>query len=245
MNTNILIETEQMVETLAHIEDLKAKCRAGMIIGNTGFGKTFLSKAIRNKYAKASHDVYMLTVSSTYTWDDVVDDLLEALGETVSVTSSKRSKQQKLMAIVAKIKLLKADGKKPIIIIDEGENLPVSMLQSIKTLYDALVKICAICLIGTDQIMDKILNKRQKNRVAIPQLWRRLKMGTITLAPIDRGKEFPKFFTALNIKDEALQSLCYKHCENYGELTDFLFPLIEDFNGRPTAKDAKKYFKLK
>jgi DNA transposition AAA+ family ATPase len=242
---HVIIETEQLTESLAHIEDLKIKCRAGMIIGNTGSSKTFTSTLIQKKYSKKNSDVFLLTVSSTYNWEDVVDGLMELVGVANSNYAKKLSKQQKLNAIVNKMKELKAAGHFPIIIFDEAENLPVAMLKSIKTLYDALVKICAMCLIGTDQLIVNILNKRQKNRVAIPQLWRRLKMGTLELSAINRGVEFPKFFTALNITDKGLQDLCFKHCENYGELTDFLYPLIEESNNKPTAALAKRYFKLK
>jgi DNA transposition AAA+ family ATPase len=242
----VIVATEQLTEALAHVEDLKKKCRAGMIIGFTGSSKTFTSTLIKNKYSKNTNDVFLLTVSSTYNWDDVVDGILDLLNIVPQSNGNRQvSKQQKLNLIVARFIDLKASGLQPILILDEAENLQVAMLKSIKTLYDALVKICAICLIGTDQLMVNILNKKHKNRVAIPQLWRRLKMGTITLNNINRGIEFPKFFDALKITDKALQDLCFKHCENYGELTDFLYPLIEESNGKPTAALAKKYFKLK
>lgn len=240
----VIVQTEQLTEALAHIEDLKDKCRAGMIIGRTGCSKTFTSNLIKKKYSRNNGDVFILTVSSTYNWEDVVDGLMQILG-IHSDYVNKQSKQQKLNAIVAKLKELKAAGLKPIIIFDEAENLPVAMLKSIKTLYDALVKICAICLIGTDQLIVNILNKRQKNRVAIPQLWSRLKMGKLELSAISRGIEFPKFFHSLKIEDKVLQDMCFEHCEDYRELTDFLYPLIEESKGKPTAALAKKYFKLK
>jgi DNA transposition AAA+ family ATPase len=242
---NIIIETEQQVEALAHIEDLKRKCRSGMIIGGTGSGKTFLSGLVLRKYRKYDNpDVYLITASSTSTWED----LIEAIMKTLKIDNNsvrRHNKQYKLNEIVVKLKQQKDAGRMPILIIDEAENLPLGMLKSIKTLYDALEKKCAICLIGTDQLISNILNKRQRNRMAIPQLWRRLKMGTLTLSGINRGIEYPKFFKALGTSDPGLQDLCFKYCENYGELADFLLPLIEEGNGRPTAALAKKYFKLK
>jgi DNA transposition AAA+ family ATPase len=165
-------------------------------------------------------------VGDSYKIYDVVDAIMEELG-IVGFDYSRRFHdiKKKLQAIAKHLKQLQTSGHFPVIIIDEAENLKPSVLKTIKELYDAVHDYASIVLIGTDQILDAILNRKQKNRQSVPQLWRRFKAGTRYISALDKVRDFKPFFDLYIPADRSLQELLIQLCENYGELHDYLDPV--------------------
>jgi DNA transposition AAA+ family ATPase len=234
------IPTVQFMQMISTLKNAKETGATAMIIGTSGYGKT---KAI-DQFVKNSPDcTYRITVSSLYRLYDIVNELGEKVGlQDMNLTRSNGSSLKiRVDRIVKKLKEVKAQGKKPVIIFDEAENLEASVLKMIKGLYDALQGNCSIVMIGTEQLVVKLLNSKKRQRDGIPQLYRRFKAGLVQLS---RTLDFDAFFKKLGITDKGLQNLLYELCENYGELHDYLEPTIIEADQKKVPV-TEELFRLK
>jgi DNA transposition AAA+ family ATPase len=227
------VATTQFYEHINILQDCKSNCKAALIICNTGMGKTYNTDVFCKKNTE---DTYRITVGDSYKLIDVIDELLELL--EIRCDFKTYAVKQKLRLIAKCMKQIKEDGGNPIIILDESENLKPQVLKMIKELYDAVYQHCSIVMIGTDQILDGILNRRNKNRQSVPQLWRRFKAGTRTLTPINKERDFKPFFDKY-VSDKGLRRLLIDMCDNYGELHDYLEPALReaDAKGQPLTEE--------
>jgi len=230
----------QYKEGIAHMEKIWNRGQSGMLIGATGNGKTYMvNRFAANKKVTA----FVVTASKSHRLIHILSELMEQMGWSNKEVKAMREKDR-VDAIVAYLKQLKSEGYKPIIIIDESENLDISVLKTVKTFYDVLVGKCSILLIGTPELLEKLLNKMTRHRGGVPQLYRRLKVGTKILPTLNKHVEFEAFFAEHGVKEVALQNLLLKHADNYGELHDYLEPLLleSETTGEPlTAKMFKDY----
>ena len=218
------LETIQAKEILYELTDAKKRSLAKILVSDTGCGKTNTIKMFKKANPE---NVYVITVGASYRLIDILDELMELL--EIKIKSERRYFQnvrEKLKAIATRLRELKSSGKKPIIIFDECENIYVQVLKMLKELYDAVHHYCGIVLIGTDQIMDAIHNKRNKNRQSVPQLWRRFKAGARFISPIDKARDFKPFFQAYIPGVPDVQDILLECCENFGELHDYLEPVL-------------------
>jgi DNA transposition AAA+ family ATPase len=194
------IKTLQTTESLYHLQKLYDRGGSGMIIGSTGFGKTDVIRAWSNKYGKST---FTVVASKAHKLKHILNELVESLGLGYTDNTLRLiSEKEKVDIVVKEMKSLRAKGQKAMIIIDESENVDIKVLKTIKTFYDALGNICAIVLIGTPELLEKMLNKHSRHRGGIPQLYRRLKVGTKILSEINLSVEFPKFFKELGMEDQ-------------------------------------------
>jgi hypothetical protein len=109
------------------------------------------------------------------------------------------------------------------IAFDEAEYMKQPTLCSMKELYDELYGICAIVIIGTEQLLSNIEIMRKKAKTGIPQFYRRIKFGIVNLPMINR--EFNDF---LNGVEPKLKTFLQENCDNYGELHDVLVPAMRE-----------------
>ena len=104
----------------------------------------------------------------------------------------------------------------------------------LKELYDGLIKNCAIILIGTDELLDKMDKMRKRKKEGIRQFYRRLKFTIRVLPSVD-----PTFKDFLNdMTDRKLKTFLQRNCDNYGELHDALVPAMResDRTGEPLTE---------
>ncbi|NNV54565.1 ATP-binding protein [Limnovirga soli] len=232
------LSTRQFVLQIAALKNAKETGKTAMIIGSTGVGKTKNTDVFCHKMPLHT---YRVTVSSLYKLVDIVTELTELLGlEFASINSARiqtNSVKIRVDKIVAKLKEIKRNGGNPIIIFDEGENMEMSVLKMLKGLYDALKDHCAIVVIGTEQLLNKLLNLRKRNRDAIPQLYRRFKAGLVTLPGINKEIDFAVFYDKYCI-EKPLRNLLTRICDNYGELNDYLEAAMReaDRTGEPLTE---------
>jgi DNA transposition AAA+ family ATPase len=151
---------------------------------------------------------YVITVGDSFKLIHVLDEILLCLGIHHAAGKGYNA-YDKLALIEEKFEqMTKADRKcKPMIVLDEAENLKPQTLKMIKELYDAIHNHCAIVLIGTEQILDAILNRRNKNRQSVPQLWRRFKAGTRVITPL-RRPETSFHFSAITFLMKRICRIC-------------------------------------
>lgn len=218
-----VLATRQSKEILTELIEAKESQKALLLISNTGLGKSHTIKLFKKQ--NPAH-TYVITVGNSYKLHDVVNEIVSILGISDRYNSRTHHVREKLNSIAEKLQYIQAQGGAPMIILDEAENLMPATLKMLKELYDAVIEYCSVVLIGTEQILDSMLNRKHKNRQSVPQLWRRFKAGTRYISALNKQRDFKQFFDLYIPGDAALQALLIELCENYGELHDYLEPAL-------------------
>jgi DNA transposition AAA+ family ATPase len=234
------LQTIQSKEILSELIDAKDHQIAKLLISDTGLGKTNTIQMFQQ--GKPQH-TYVITVGDSFKLIHVVDEIVKALG--IANWDDRTTIYEKIRLIQRKLDTFKQDKKcKPIIILDEAENLKPQVLKMIKELYDAIHTYCSIVLIGTEQILDSILNRKNKNRQSVPQLWRRFKAGTRCITPLNKARDFAPFYNQYIPEQRDMQDMLNELCENYGELHDYLEPFLRwsSDNSKPVNEQNFRLF---
>lgn len=208
-------ETEQLLRILPTLEDARQYGETQVLLGETGCGKTFCAELFAKRYPT---DVFYVKVGS----NDNLGDLLEKIIDKLKISTG-RTKSKRIRDIIKYFNKLKYDGQKPMIILDECEYMKIPTINAIKELYDSLVDICAIVLIGTEQFSDKLLHYVKKNKEGMPQFYRRIKFGMVVLPSIDTS--FSIFLEGLPLE---VKRFLKEKCENYGELNKVLVKSLRE-----------------
>lgn len=229
-------EIDEHVEMFTELMDAKANGNMKIIINDSGYGKTYTKVRFKKLHAAQN---YGITVSSLHTLRDV----LEEIGEALHINNFKKSKVAQLRQIAAKFRNIKLSGRKPILIIDEAENLKVNTLKMIKALYDAISPYCSIVLIGTEDLIIKIDWLLDHKEPGIRQFYRRFKAGIRVIKNRDKEEIFEDFFE--DVADDNLRKLLCTMCDNIGELHDELEPALRaaDGMGVPLTEEFFKQLK--
>ncbi len=208
--------TPQTIAILANLKEAKEQGITNVFYGETGSGKTH---TIQLFASKNPHDTFVVKVGST----DNLINILEKIEDQLKIIHSK-GKSGKLRNISKNLRELKSRGYTPQLILDESELMRLPALNMIKDLYDNLQFYCSIVLMGTDQLRENIDKLLKRNKVGIPQLYRRIKFGIRIIPNIDRS--YSIFIQ--EIEDKNLRKFVQKHCDNYGELHDCLVPAMRE-----------------
>lgn len=236
------INTTQFPQIIGTLQDAKSNSTTATIIGTTGAGKTYSVERFCLKYPT---ETFRITASGHHSLIDIINDLSDAMGlEPVSGSyyrSYAFTKVRRVARIVNKLIELKDEGKEPVVIIDEAENLKVPVLQMLKYLYDGIKGSAALVLIGTPQLLDKLEKLKRKDKEGMPQFYRRVKAGIVH---ISENISFIPFFEKMVITDKGLRKLLCDVCDNYGELNDYLEPFIKECN-EMTKPISEENFRIK
>lgn len=207
--------TTQFKTGTAALERSKEYGLSGKLIGGTGTGKTFLV----DKFCKKNpRHTYKITVSADHTMKLIMEELVEIMG----LDGLWRNKN-KAVLIGKEMKRLFEKGEKPMIIIDEAENLRPAVLRKLKGVYDQQKGYGCIMLIGTPELDTKLTNMANNKVDGMPQFCRRFEANTTTLPNVN---DFDLFFDKY-VKDHALQELLKRICGNYGVLVDYMLPVMK------------------
>jgi DNA transposition AAA+ family ATPase len=220
-------ETPQLKRILATLEDAQSFGYTNVIIGETGCGKSHAARLFEKQNPK---DFFLITVGQS----DNLGDLIDKVIDRMKLNDIPRSKSAKLRFITQKMRELKLNGLRPVLCFDEAEYMKQPALCAMKELFDNLSGVCAIQLIGTDQLIKKIDSLKKRNKDGIPQLYRRIKFGIRMLPNIDRT-----FKMFLNDVDAQLKRFLQANCDNYGELHDVLVPAMREADrlGEPLTEN--------
>ena len=93
-----------------------------------------------------------------------------------------------------------------------------------KALYDGVVGYAGLVLIGTTQLTRSLAKLKNKDRQGMPQLYRRIKAGIRHINPVP---DFSIFYAKYQV-EKPLVKLLDSLCENYGELHDYLEPVLRE-----------------
>lgn len=215
------LPTRQSKQIIKELMEAREQQMALLLISDTGLGK---SNSIKIFMQKETEHIYKIVVGASYKLHNVVDELMEQMGITNRLTP--KQTYEKLKLIAARLKAISEEGYLPMIIIDEAENLMPSVLRTLKELYDAVFEFTSIVLIGTDQILDNLLNRKHKNRVSVPQLWSRFEAGMRKITPLDKAKDFELFFKQYIPNEKTVQDLLISKAENYRVFKNMLHPAM-------------------
>lgn len=221
------VQTRQMMQAITALTDAKQHSRTAMIIQSTGMGKTKAADILCNK---TPLHTYRLTVSSLYRLNDILAELADKLGVDFN-NGYKLSQKTKVDLLAERLKTIYHNGGKPMIIFDEAENLKMPVINMLKGLYDVVNNYCAIVLIGTETLLVKLTHTRRNSVDAVPQFYRRFKVGLKRLSMLEKHIDFKPFFEAFGV-DKGLQKLLISLCDNYGELHDYLEPALKEADER-------------
>lgn len=216
-----LVQTKEFKMIIHELTVAKNDARVITVINETGLGKTY---AVEKFCMINPLHTYKITVNSMHKVRDILNELASMLSVPV-----RHNVLDTLIAIAKKLKELKMMGHKPLIIIDEAENLKLPVIQMLKGLYDNLTGYASIVMIGTSQLTDALQKMTRSNRNGAPQFFRRIKAG-IKIIPV--YNDYLPFFEKLKIEDKGLRKLLTAICSNYGELHDYLEPAIREADER-------------
>jgi DNA transposition AAA+ family ATPase len=237
------IETIQAKEIWNELREAKEDQLAKLLIADTGLGKSNTIKLFQQKFPQQT---FVVTVGDSFKLVDVVEEILHQVGADTPNTYTWRynvTLRIKLKMIEDHMGDVKKKGGNPIIIIDEAENLKPNSLRMMKELYDHIIDVCSIVLIGTKQIIETIHNTRKRNRTGVPQLWRRFKAGTREISPINKARDFKQFFQVFVPEEKGIQDLLLELCDNYGEIHDYLHPFLQHAakRSKPATEELFRY----
>jgi hypothetical protein len=210
------LQTVQFVGVISALEAAKKSSRISVVICETGQGKTYsVDKFV---HTNPQH-TYKVTVSDAHKLRDILNDLLDQLN-----LEHRYGTAAQLKSISDKMRELKHSGARPIIIIDEAENLKLPVIKSLKAIYDIVNGYASICLIGTSQLIKQLQWMKKKDRGGVPQFYRRIKA---CIRYINSTPDFAPFYEKYSI-ERGLRRLLGELCENYGELHDYLEPALRE-----------------
>ena len=225
------VATPQLKRIIASLEGAKEMGYTSVLIGETGSGKTFTVDIFARSYPL---DCFIITVGS----QDNMGDLLEKITDKIGITTEK-TKSRTVRAITRKLKSMRSDGLRPMLIFDESEYMKQPALCNMKEMYDHLYGVSALVLIGTEQLIKNIEKMRKKNRDGMPQLYRRIKFGILHLPQIDKTfKHFLNAFLNTELDPDVIRFI-RENCENYGEIHDVLVPAMREADrlGQPLTEN--------
>ena len=217
--------TAQFIATIARLEEAKEMNIKGMVIGETGSGKTYTL----DKFARVNpKNTIRITLSVLHNVRGLLDDLCDALA-----VERRTSKTACLKAITAKVRNIDTSEHGLLIVFDEAENATVPVLRTIKAVYDHIHAYCSMMLLGTPQLISNLDKMTKRDCIGIPQFVSRFRANTFFLEDIVRkdpetGEDttFEEFFAGV-VKDEGLKALLRGLCSDYRMLRDYLVPAIE------------------
>ena len=209
------ILTSQFKTIVAELKGAKEDARVRMIIGETGCGKSYsIARFLQNN----PKGTYVITCSGQSSATSLIRRIM------LSLRMDGRGDNDYLLdRISVELRNQQLAGYKPILILDEAENLRLRTFQAIKTIYDYLKGYCGIVLIGTDQLLDTLEKLCRKNEKGVPQFYSRFKSGERRLRPIDHT--YSEFLSSTPL-EPGLKELLQGICMDYRTLADYMEPAL-------------------
>lgn len=205
-------DTPQYVISYTTMASVKKYGKIRTIIGATGAGKTYSKGRFM---LENPENTYAITVSAIHKIADIIHDICEALDLKIE-----KGDCRNLRNIREALKTMHLKGLKPMLIVDEVENMKIPAIGLFKMIYDAIIEYTGVVFIGTPQFVEKLLKLEARGKDGVPQFVRRIEAGITHLPDIDR--RFDEFMA--DIEDDGLREILRGRCRNYGVLHDYLEP---------------------
>ncbi len=158
----IFVETTDYKIINHFLNDAKMSANVFAITGGAGTGK---SKTIE-LYIKENRNAYLLSCAEYWNRKEFLVQLLTAMG----VDYSGFTVAEMMNEIIKKIK----SQENPLIILDEADKLPDTVLHFFITLYNRLEDHCGIVLCATDHLSKRITKGIKLNRKGYKEIYSRI-----------------------------------------------------------------------
>ncbi len=136
------------------------------------------------------------------------------------------SKVKVRKAIEKRIKTLYEAGQRPILVLDEAENLKFPAWERVKSIYDNVKELCGFMIMGTPNWYLKMKLQRDKKRDIAPQIFRRFMSGlkTVHLSEVSES-DVKEICKEIGINDRYVVNKICDDVDNYGDLHDTILVL--------------------
>lgn len=213
-------ETEQYLDIESAFVEAKTGATVKTIIGGTGSGKTFTAEEMKIKYPVGT---FVMRCAGDYNALNFIYYIAETLGIKDAENMSKVKVRK---AIEKRIKTLYEAGQRPILVLDEAENLKLPAWERVKSIYDNVKELCGFMIMGTPNWYLKMKRQRDKERDIVPQIFRRFMSGlkTVHLSPVSES-DVKDICQEIGISDRYVVNKVCDDVDNYGDLHDTILIL--------------------
>ncbi|MGL5894670.1 MAG: AAA family ATPase [Bacteroidales bacterium] len=232
--------TSQFTDLIYELGASKVEGTTRMVIGESGCGKSYSIKKFKQVNPIGTYVIKCFR-------KDTLNDLLRKI-ETEMKIKCEGSSSERIDRIAYDLyrqaRRATKDQERPLVVFDEAEALTALSFGMLKTLYDSLNWVCGIVLIGTDDLVDTLAKAKNSKKPGMPQFYRRFKAGIRRLDPVDT--RYTLFLDDMGISRE-LQKVLMSVCDNYGELHDYLEPVLRKaaaIGVEPNEEFFRAYHKL-
>lgn len=227
------VETTQWMQINHELELVKVSHTVKTMVGVVGSGKTYGVNLFKEKHPKHT---YILTINNLVTVLDLLNELCRKLDVPVA-----KSKAQRMYNVVVKLRKIYQEGGYPIIIFDEAENMSNMLMKTIKGLFDGLYGRTALVLVGTPDLIKKLLAWKASGKEGAKQFCSRFLPGARYLTDVDK-RNFKLFFDQFNVPS-GLRKLLSEICDDYRELNIYLEAAMREADSRGVQLTAH-FFRL-
>lgn len=191
---------------MATFEDARSDGLPRAIDGRTGSGKTYTARHFQRQFPES---VVLITCAGDLSPKGFIRELALALKLNPEGT-----------AYTLRYRITRAlyEADRPVLIVDEAENLKDPAWQSLKAMIDALIGVCGIVVIGANELEASMLKKANRLKNPFPQVYSRLKLGGITQLLSLHRREVRAICTSTSIKDPQVIKYLTNTCHNMREL---------------------------
>ncbi|MDB4907518.1 MAG: hypothetical protein JWO05_2302 [Gemmatimonadetes bacterium] len=156
-----VVRTEPFDEGLARLLYDVTELRSGLslVTGEIGCGKTMLAAALCDRLAGTPHAVDVLPYSRVSP-----TQLLQFLAQAVGIEKAPRSKPALVAALGARLATAHAEGRRPVLVVDEAQLATPSLLEEIRLLTnfeDRRDKHLHVVLLGQPELRGRIAKAPQ------------------------------------------------------------------------------------
>lgn len=203
-----VVETESYKSIAMHLIKLKQFSMAGLIDGDTGTGKSFGVDTFLQRFPVGN---FRIKAAADFSPGGFIKEVAKELGLNIyqSQYDLRGAVQEKLASI-----------DRPLLIVDEAENLADYHYTTIKALYDALEGMCGIALVGANKYKQKLQVKARRARTkndVFPQIYSRFKTHTLNVPPMGL-KDIELAANAFGVGTKAKIQELQRNCDDYRAL---------------------------
>lgn len=213
-------ETEQYLDIESAFVEAKTGATVKTVIGGTGSGKTFTAEEMKIKYPVGT---FVMRCAGDYNAWNFIHYMAEILGIKDAENMSKAKVRK---AIEKRIKTLYEAGQRPILVLDEAENLKLPAWERVKSIYDNVKELCGFMIMGTPNWYRKMKRQRDNERDIVPQIFRRFMSGlkTVHLSRVSES-DVKDICKEIGINDRYVVNKVCDDVDNYGDLHDTILVL--------------------
>ena len=216
-------DTQNLTDIVNNIDEARVLSQMRVIDGVTGAGKSYSCRHYLGQ-TKNKDGVMLIAVRGTMSAQDFGRKLAELCKIKILGSDNLFRIETK---IIEHIKTLKDKELKPVLIVDEAENLKSKSYHIIKTINDELVEqgFCGLVLVGANNYKSSIEKEAGRNRNCMPQINSRSEFLYRPLLPISTDDK-EKACREMGITNKAVISHICEVCTSYRSLNHVIPTLL-------------------